>query len=73
MEAIADIRCLPEESPAKLPAGYNALVEKLRRNSRRLLSITLHPVDCLTAYLRQRAGRSTKSRFTLGRPNQLAL
>jgi Helicase conserved C-terminal domain len=30
MEAIAAIRCLPEEPTWKLPAGYNALVEKLR-------------------------------------------
>lgn len=30
MEAIAAIRCLPEEAAARLPAGYNALVEKLR-------------------------------------------
>lgn len=30
MEAVAAIRCLPEEPAAKLPAGYNQLVEKLR-------------------------------------------
>ena len=30
MEAIAAIRCLPEEPIVKLPSGYNMLVEKLR-------------------------------------------
>jgi hypothetical protein len=30
MEALAAVRCSEEESAAKLPTGYNALVEKLR-------------------------------------------
>ena len=35
MEAVAAIRCLPGETLAKLPAGYNQLVEKLRAKFQR--------------------------------------